>query len=242
MKNNVYMDLHTHSVLSRHAFSSLTENIEYAQSIGLKVLGCSEHQYDDLGVGSSEHIIGGLRRNVPANYKGMKVLKGMELNILEGYIDVSRYKISYLDYTIASMHPYAYSIKHSLQENTDNYIMACSKEYVTIIGHMDYPVYPCDYARVIKEASDKHKLIELNNSRIKPETFSPDSRNIDKDIILPLCIKYNVPVVVNSDAHIKYDIGSQDAAFELLTEIDFPIELVVNYNEDLLKQYIKYDI
>lgn len=242
MINSNLLDLHTHSVLSNHAYSSLTENIEYAQSIGLKIYGISEHQYDSYGVGTSYHIAGNIVRIVPKSYKGMVVLKGIELNILDNGFDVSKYgnKIYNFDYTIASMHSYAYSKTHTEAENTSNYLKACDTDYISIIGHMDYINFKCDYEEVIKHAKSCHKLIELNNSSLDPGSFRVGARDLDKNIILPLCIKHKCPIIVNSDAHIKYQIGDLNSAFELLTEIDFPEELVVNLNENLFRDYIDY--
>lgn len=38
-------DLHTHTVASGHAFSTLKENIEEAAAKGLKAMGTSDHYY-----------------------------------------------------------------------------------------------------------------------------------------------------------------------------------------------------
>ena len=117
------VDLHTHSVLSRHAYSSVTENIEYAYSKGLKVYGISEHQYDDFNVGAHHFVFLNGPRAIPNYWHEMRVLKGAELNILDGHFDVDKIKPQILDYCIASMHTYVYSKDHTAKENTDNYIM-----------------------------------------------------------------------------------------------------------------------
>lgn len=237
MKNLI--DIHTHSVLSLHAFSSLTENIEQAHKIGLKVYGISEHQYDNVGVGAHFYASNNTRV-FPDYYEGMRVLKGIELNILDGHFDADKIRIEELDYCIASMHGYVYSSKHTSKENTDNYIMACNTDYIKIIGHMDSSVYPCDYEAVILEAIKNNKLIELNNASLDPRGCRPGARENDKKI-LSLCAKHNCPIVVNSDAHIKYDVGNMESAFALLEEVNFPDELVVNYDLDLLNKYIKLE-
>ncbi|MDO4940209.1 MAG: phosphatase [Erysipelotrichaceae bacterium] len=241
MNNLNSIDLHTHSVLSGHAFSSLTENFDYALSKGVKILGMSEHQYDEVGVGASHHIVGSMTR-IPKEIDGMRILKGLELNILDGHFDIEKYhdRFNNLDYTIASMHSYVYSKSHTYMQNTDNYIMACNTDYITIIGHMDYSPFDCDYEAVIKEAVKNHKLIELNNSSIVPGAFRVGARQIDKEKILPLCIKHSCPIIVNSDAHIKYEIADFRSAELLLDEVNFPKELVVNYSEDKLREYIDF--
>ena len=239
MRKN-YIDLHTHSVLSKHAYSSPTENIEYASSIGLKVLGISEHQPDIAGVGAHKFAFNGLMRLLPNELNGMKVLVGIELNILDDGFDLSGIKPEKLSYAIASMHGYVYPKElHTYEDNTRNYIKACETDFVTFIGHLDYPAYPCDYEKVIIAAKKNDKLIELNNASLDPNGSRIGAREIDKTI-LKYCKEYNVPIIMNSDAHIKYKIGNVDLAMDLLDEVKFPDELVVNHNEELFNHYFKY--
>ena len=43
MEMRPLMDLHTHTLASGHAYSTLKENLEEAKKMGLKILGTSEH-------------------------------------------------------------------------------------------------------------------------------------------------------------------------------------------------------
>lgn len=49
--------------------------------------------------------------------------------------------------------------------------------------------------------------------------------------MLNLCKKYKVKVILGSDAHISYAVGKFPNCEKLLKEINFPDELVINYNE-----------
>lgn len=237
MKKNL-IDLHTHSVLSRHAYSSLTENIEYAAQIGLKVYGISEHQPDEAGVDAHKYAFSNCARITPKKVKDTKILVGIELNILDGHFDTYDIFLDKLSYCIASMHGYAYPHTHSYDDNTKNYIMACNTPYVKIIGHLDYPNYPCDYEKIVKEAKKNNVLIELNNASLDPHGSRVGAEKIDEEI-LSYCIKYDEPIILGSDAHIKYEIGNVDFCNNLLERINFPEELIVNYNDDLFYKYFK---
>lgn len=239
MKKN-YIDLHTHSVLSKHAYSSYTENIEYASSIGLKLYGISEHQPDIEDVGAHEFAFVTCKRVSPEVLNGMKILVGVEMNILDDGFDVSCHPDK-LDYCIASMHGYVYHKGHTLQQNTDNYIKAIQTPYITFLGHLDYPTYKCDYEKVIKAVKDADKLIELNNASLVPNSSRTGAEDIDREI-LKYCAQYKVPVIMNTDAHIKYQIGNVDYAIKLMEELNFPEELIVNFNSDLIKKFFKVDI
>ena len=56
--------------------------------------------------------------------------------------------------------------------------------------------------------------------------------------ILRLCKKYEVPVILGSDAHISFDIARYDHIYELLQETRFPEELILNDKVEAFKKFI----
>ena len=56
--------------------------------------------------------------------------------------------------------------------------------------------------------------------------------------ILRLCKKYEVPVILGSDAHISFDIANYENLYPLLNETGFPDELVINYSSDRFLAYL----
>lgn len=232
------IDLHTHSVLSTHGFSSLTENIKVANDKRLKYYGISEHQSDDLGVGAHPFAFHNLRI-VPREINGTKILRGCEFNILkDGSIDTFGLRKDHLDYGIASIHGYKYS-DQGIELNTNAYLNALDNEFITIIGHSDDGHYQVDYDKIVEKAKRLHKLIEINNTSLKPTSNRINSKANMKKLISS-CIKYKEPVIINSDAHICYDVGSFELAYELLKEMNFPDELILNFNEELIKEYFNF--
>lgn len=232
---NNLIDLHTHTVLSTHGFSSLTENIDEALNKGLKYYGVSEHQFDDVGVGAHPFAFHNLRI-VPKDINGMKFLRGCEFNILDnGEIDTSKVSHKNLDYGIASIHSYKYKDK-GIEPNTKAYLNALNNDFITIVGHADDGSYPCDFDQIVKKTKELHKLIEINNTSLKPTTNRVNSKeNMIK--LIEACKKYNQPVIINSDAHICYDVGSYELAYDLLKECKFDEKLILNFNEELIKEY-----
>ena len=57
-------------------------------------------------------------------------------------------------------------------------------------------------------------------------------------VMLNLCKKYQVPVVMDSDAHFDLLIGEFDLARDLLEKLDFPEELVLNRSADAIREYV----
>ena len=57
--------------------------------------------------------------------------------------------------------------------------------------------------------------------------------------IARLCMKYEVPISIDSDSHICYRVGHVEGALEMLEEIGFPEELVINSSVERLDNYFK---
>ena len=230
------IDMHTHTVASGHAYSTLHENVQFAKKHGIKILGISDHGPDMPG-GPQLYFFNNLKV-VPKGIDGVSVLKGMEANIVDvdGNLDkLDPRALPGLDYLIASLHTIC--IEPSTKEdNTKAILNAMEQEKVKIIGHPDDARYPLDYEAIVKRAKEKNILLEVNNSSLSPNTFRKGARENVK-IYLELCKKYGVRIIMGTDSHICYDIGIFDYAEQLIEEIDFPKELVINYWEDQIIEF-----
>ena len=169
---------------------------------------------------------------------GVKILRGMEANILDvnGNIDELDSKaLDGLDYLIASLH--IVCIEPSTKEdNTMAILNVMDKEKVKIIGHPDDARYELDYEAIVKKAKEKNILLEVNNSSLSPNTSREGAReNILK--YLELCKEYGVRIIMGTDSHICYDIGVFQYAEAIIEEANFPKELVINYWEDQIIEF-----
>lgn len=230
------IDMHTHTVASGHAYSTLHENVQFAKKHGIKVLGISDHGPNMLG-GPELYYFNNLKV-IPKEIEGIRILKGMEANILdtEGNLDeLDPRALPGLDYLIASLHTIC--IKPSTKEdNTKAILNAMDKEKVKIIGHPDDGRYPLDYEPIVKKAKEKNILLEVNNSSLSPNTFRKGARENIKTY-LELCKKYETKIIMGTDSHICYDIGVFKYAEEVIEEAGFPKELVINYWEDQIEKF-----
>lgn len=126
----------------------------------------------------------------------------------------------------------------SCQENTEAYLNAMKNPCVNIIGHPDDGRYEVDYEALVQGAKEYGKILELNNHSMDPGCSRIHAVENDT-IMLNYCKKYQVPVVMDSDAHFDTLIGEFDMARELLTKLDFPEELVLNRSAEEVKKYLK---
>ena len=225
-------DLHTHSIVSGHAYTTLLENINYCAKKGIKVLGTSEHAPSMPG--APHYWYFGNLKVVPRVINGVTILKGCEANILdiEGSLDMSDEASKNLDYMIASFHEPVFKPR-SREENTLAILNVMDKyDKVEILGHLGNPNYQLNYEAIIKKAKEKDIMIEINNSSLLGSSRIGSDVNCKK--VALLCKEIGTKVILTSDAHINTCIGVFNKGIELLKEIQTPEELVMNDPEKLI--------
>lgn len=231
-------DLHTHTIASGHAYSTRKEMIEAAAEKGLEIYAITEHA--PAMPGSCHRMYFVNYRALPRNYGDMTVLYGAELNILDydGHVDLPESILKEMDLTVASIHTPCF-VSGSREENTRAYIGAMKNPYINFIGHPDDARFPIDYEQLVKAAKEYHVILEVNNASLAPESFRGNPREA-YDEMLRLCMQYQVPVAMDSDAHIDTAVGVHNYAIEVLNKVAFPEELLVNAHPEILKDYINY--
>lgn len=219
----ILFDLHTHTVFNDHAYSTVYENIQSAKANGLKGVAITDHSMKIEDSGHYWHFLQ-LPKIIPPYVNDIRVFTGAEVNIISdsGELDMSEELMSRLDVVIASFHNMLF-----LPENEKGLINAYEKlaqnPLIDIFGHIDRCAYDFDMQRVIMLAKEHNKLIELN------QTSLTNSHYREKSVMLAqLCNKYKVPVVVNTDAHFCTQVGDFTQMLEMLEEIGFDENLVVN--------------
>ncbi|OCN02547.1 phosphatase [Clostridium sp. W14A] len=228
-------DLHTHTLASGHAFSTLRENIESARQKGLLAVGTSDHA--EKMPGANPALFSNYKV-VRESFEGVRVFCGIEANIcdFEGIIDVDDSLLQKLDYVIASLHSPCIQ-SGSIRQNTNALIRAMENPSVKIIGHPDDSRYPLDYGALVSAAKKRGTALELNNSSLIPGSTRVGARANAKKL-LEACKRNRASVVIGSDAHIWYDVGRFEEAFALINEVGFPEELVLNLSFDGLKMIL----
>ncbi len=234
MKNII--DLHIHTVASGHAYSTIQEVARVANKQGLHVIGISDHG-PKMVDGPHEYYF--LNLGIVPNFiDGVRVLKGVELNILDdrGTVDLMTHHLAHLDYAIASFHPGIGPNFYSQQQHTNALLAALENPYVKILGHIDDPRVPIDFVPILKRAAALNKLIELNNSseRIRPGSLK------NSVIMARLAKELGCKLIFNSDAHISNDVGNTHVTQHLIHECGLTESDYVNHDVSFLRQFIPF--
>ncbi len=231
------LDVHTHTIVSGHAYSSMREMAKAAKERGLKLLGITEHGCKMPGT-CHELYFRNLKM-VMRHMEGVELMLGVELNILDfdGTVDMKPELLEKMDIAIASLH--VPCIKSgTMEENTRAYLHVLKNPYVDIIGHPEDARYPVDFEALVYTAKEEGKLLEVNNNSLDPRCTRQGGReNYLK--MLEFCKIYEQPIVVNSDAHVDQLVGKHEDAYGILDEISFPEELVVNRSVLELKKFLR---
>lgn len=230
------LDIHTHTIASGHAYNTMKEMIQTAKDKGLEVYGITEHA--PKMPGSCHDFYFQNLKVVGRRYGDLELLLGVELNILDenGSVDLAEPYLGRMDMAIASLHPPCIH-PGSREWNTQCVIEAMKNPHINVIGHPDDGRYPLDYEAIVQAAKEYHTLLELNNNSLNPNGFRQDPRGNDLEM-LRLCKKYQVPVIMGSDAHCDADILNHELILPLLEEVDFPEELIVNTAKEKLYPFI----
>lgn len=232
-----FIDLHTHSLASTHAYNTITELIAQAGLIGLSGFAITDHA---PAMADSPHPwhFNSLVDEIPFKVNDIVVIKGIEANVLnaDGETDLKMVRRNKLDWVIASIHGSVLPPTLTSEQVDFLWEQVAANPDIDMIGHSESPRYPYDFERLTKIFKDSGKIVELNT-----KIFGIRSGNMESFIQLALACKRNkVPVALGSDAHSIYTLGKFEQTLSLLQALEFPEELIVNRSPHTLAQAVKY--
>lgn len=233
----IIADTHTHTIYSGDAQCTLLENLRAAKEKGLKYLCMTDHV--NIPRAADPEYFTKLVL-VPREYEGMRLVRGVETNITdyEGHVDMPDNILAGLDWVIASLHSIVLP-PSDVQNHTKCWQAIAENPLIDVIGHCGDPKYRFDIDPTVKKFGQCGKIVEINSHSF---VGRKGADVICREVALT-CMKYEVPVVVSSDAHFVSHIGWFDDALNMLDSINFPEELILNADEERFAAVIekKYD-
>lgn len=228
-------DLHTHSLASGHAYSTITEMAVAAAEKGLTYLGLCEHGPNMPG--APHYYYFGNLRVVPPQIAGVNILAGVEANIIncDGELDLPTRILARLPWVLAGFHSDAGYSGGSLEENTQAAIKVLANPLVDGLVHPGNPTYPLDYEQVVSVAAELGKAIEINNASL---TVVRQGSLENCTLIARLAAKLRAPVLISSDAHFADDIGKLDAALALARKCGISDDQIINLTAEGIEAYL----
>jgi putative hydrolase len=243
-------DVHTHTIFSRHAYSTIEENVRAAAELRVELLGSTDHfscmLYPErdgaFDVRDFQYLYN--LSAWPRVWCGVRLLRGVEADIvdLDGHLfgwdspiteEINGHPLAApttlkdrvfgkIDYAIASIHDDSFADGASLAQTTACYVHALEDPKVLILGHTGRSGVPFDVDEVLSVAKEKGKLIEINEATLArhPQAVGQCQRIAER------CAEMGVMVSTGTDAHISQSVGRVDHVRQMLERIHFPQKLV----------------
>lgn len=209
----IAVDMHTHTVASGHAYSTVNELAAAAAARGLQGIALTDHGPSLPGGPHLYHFAA--MRFIPPVINGVRIILGVEANIVDpmGDIDLPLKQQERMDFIMAGLHEGCGYDGRGIDENTEAVLRAMENPLVKAISHPGNPIFPLHYEKIVEQAVRTKTAIEINNSSF---TISRPGSSTNCDIIARLIAESGAPVMVGSDAHIAQGVGEFSEAVAAL--------------------------
>ena len=231
---DIIVDLHTHTVASGHAYSTLSENALAASRKGIKLLGMTDHGPSMPGAPCLYHF--GNLAILPEELYGVHILPGVEANIIdyEGKLDLPIEYLSRMKLVLVGLHMVCYPGGTS-EQNTKAYIKAMENPYTDMMVHPGRPYFEMDLERIAHMSAHLNIPVEINNSSLAKEKKGAwdNCRRFARYMA-----QYKGPVILGSDAHFWDRVGDFSHALELVHEVGILEDQILNTSPERVLKYL----
>lgn len=247
---DILADLHVHTNFSKHAFSTLYENVQAAQANSLQYIAITDHYHvgAQLGLEDKEEIsrLKALNQAVVRHYdessKKVGIISGVELNFgKRNVIDDVVYK---LGIRLGGFHTWYFFPEDYNESGYKEYTayeairLAASQCPMDIFVHPERDlnkIFSGDRRKFayldwcVDFAANNDKILEVNEASLKVY-------GLESDVLywLSKALKRNVRISIGTDSHWMENVGHIENALRVLNSLDYPKELIVNTDEDWL--------
>ncbi len=243
------VDTHCHSVASVHALTTIKEVVDISKAADLEGVVISDHhpslQFEGEGYrvdAPDDAYFYVFCRRLNMDQESFKVYKGIELNLLDHEPWVSPIHEKYCDFfdiKLAGIHffPHLFKKNHSAKQNTEfmvNAISSGERRPFHILTHPVIKEFPVDIESIVKACASRNIALEVNNSHLR---YREDARELISNM-LKWALKFKAFISVGTDAHVPNEIGDLTLATQLLSELNYPHELIINSSTERFNQFL----
>ena len=222
-------DLHTHTIASGHAYSTLTENVRAARAHGLELIATTDHG-PSVPQGAHVWFFWNLKV-VPSILDGVRILKGCEANVApdtDNGIDLPDEVLGGLDFVAVGFHPTTGFDTPDRARNTEALLRVMANPLVDQITHPgNEEEFPLDLDEIVAAAVHHNVILELNDHSFDPSSSRAGSTAREREFA-EAAFAAGAPVSIGSDAHYALHVGRFETALAIAEEIGFTEERLVN--------------
>lgn len=216
------VDLHTHTIASDHAYSTINDYVMYAEKNGISMFATTDHGPDVKDAPHKWHF--GNLKVIPHIVEGVAILRGVEANIrADGTLDLEDEILNRLDIVLAGFHPNL--TPSTKEEHTKLAKQVISSGKVDIITHLGNPHYIVDYEEVLTCAKEHNVAIELNSSSGINTRFNSHENCVQ---VAKLAKEIGNTIALGSDAHVCYFLGNFKEVEKIIEEAKLGYDKIIN--------------
>lgn len=257
-RKDIIADLHTHTVGSGHAFSTVSENLEHLKALGnYKYMAVTDHFYNDGSPLAKQNECARLLYCADRfNHwdTGITVINGAEFNI--GHYPEELWRLDKLNWKVAGLHSWTYGYaKKSLKEVLDEIMFTFSLPFIKMncLAHIEREIHKIDngkvdvllskevcnfYDTLIDFCKQNNIYMEVNESSL----VLPEGGSIERMLYWVRKARDNGNMIsLGTDAHSCYEVGKFDNVAVLLNELNYPKDLILNCDNDKIQDLLKVE-
>jgi len=222
-------DLHTHTIASGHAYSTITENAAAARLAGLELIAVTDH---GPSVPEGAHLWHFWNlKIIPSVLNGVRILKGCEASLSmdsANGIDLPDEVLEQLDFAAVGFHPLTGFDDRDRVKNTEALLRVMENPFVDMITHPgNDSEFPLDLDVVVTAAVRHRVIIEINDHSFTPTSDRNGSSCREREFAFA-AHQAKAPIAVCSDAHYHLRVGRFENALKVLESMDIPEGVCVN--------------
>jgi putative hydrolase len=232
-------DLHTHTIASGHAYSTITENARAASIGGLELIAITDHG-PSVPQGAHPWYFWNLKM-APSVLNGVRVLKGCEANVSansDNGIDLPDLILEGLDFVAVGFHPTTGFDVPDRARNTEVLLEVMANPFVDQITHPgNEDEFPLDLEEIVSAAVRYNVILELNDHSFSPASSRSGSTARER-AFAQAALEAGAPVSIGSDAHYALHIGRFDTALAVAEELGFLEDQIVNRSAEAVLTHL----
>jgi len=229
LRMRLLADLHTHTIASGHAYSTLTENARAARAHALELIAVTDHG-PAVPQGPHEWYFWNLKV-VPSVLDGVRILKGCEATLVprtENGLDLSQAVLSLLDFVAVGFHPTVGFDQRDRARNTEALLRVMANPLVDQVTHPgNEDEFPVDLDAIVDAAVRYNVILELNEHSFDPASSRAGSTEREREFVRA-AHGAGAPIAIGSDAHYALRVGRFDAASALAEDLGIAEDSFVN--------------
>ena len=235
---NIIADLHIHTIKSYTGNSTLKEIVGAAGQENISCIAVTDY---GPKANSSKRELFRYISYLPERVSNINIIRGIEAEVMDlhsGNIDITNSDSENFDWIIGAYHGISEYDKQILSNSilTNMYLNMAVNPILNTISHLEREDCGFDISKVLLAMKENGKVVEISAANFckKPEQIKKRLMTIIKT-----CKDEKIPVCIVSNSHYYSEVGKFQDIKEYLESIQFPSDLVINSDKDMLLDYIK---